>query len=128
VQIGTAYLLTPQAGRSAQHRAALRAARDDGTRLTNLYTGRPARGLLTRFMREQGPMSALAPAFPLATAMVDPLRGAFERQGRDDFSVLWSGEAAALAREEDAGELTQRLWRDALACAAGLRDAFPQAR
>ncbi|VWC49962.1 2-nitropropane dioxygenase [Burkholderia aenigmatica] len=127
VQIGTGYLLTPQAGRSAQHRAAVRAARDDGTRMTNLYTGRPARGLLTRFMREQGPMSALAPAFPLATAAVDPLRGAFERQGRDDFSLLWSGEAAALAREEEAGELTRRLWRDALACAAGLRDAFPQA-
>lgn len=127
VQIGTGYLLTPQAGRSAQHRAAVRAARDDGTRMTNLYTGRPARGLLTRFMREQGPMSALAPAFPLATAAVDPLRSAFERQGRDDFSLLWSGEAAALACEADAGELTQRLWRDALACAAGLRDAFPQA-
>ena len=127
VQIGTGYLLTPQAGRSAQHRAAVRAARDDGTRITNLYTGRPARGLLTRFMREQGPMSALAPTFPLATAAVDPLRGAFERQGRDDFSLLWSGEAAALAREEDAGELTRRLWRDALACAAGLRDAFPNA-
>ncbi|UTV56701.1 NAD(P)H-dependent flavin oxidoreductase [Burkholderia arboris] len=126
VQIGTGYLLTPQAGRSAQHRAAVRAARDDGTRMTNLYTGRPARGLLTRFMREQGPMSALAPAFPLATAAVDPLRGAFERQGRDDFSLLWSGEAAALAREADAGELTRRLWDDALACAAGLRDAFPK--
>ncbi len=94
--------------------------------MTNLYTGRPARGLLTRFMREQGPMSALAPAFPLATAAVDPQRGAFERQGRDDFSLLWSGEAAALAREEDAGTLTRRLWDDALACAAGLRDAFPQ--
>ena len=125
VQIGTGYLLTPQAGRSAQHRAAVRAARDDGTRMTNLYTGRPARGLLTRFMREQGPMSALAPAFPLATAAVDPLRGAFERQGRDDFSLLWSGEAAALASEEDAGVLTRRLWDDALACAAGLRDTFP---
>ncbi|WP_080438440.1 NAD(P)H-dependent flavin oxidoreductase [Burkholderia ubonensis] len=127
VQIGTGYLLTAQAGRSAQHRAAVRAARDDGTRMANLYTGRPARGLLTRFMREQGPMSALAPAFPLATAAVDPLRQAFERQGSDDFSLLWAGEAAALARDDDAGVLTRRLWDDALACAAGLRATFPQA-
>lgn len=114
-QIGTSYLLTPQAGRSALHRAALKAARDDGTRLTNLYTGRPARGLTTRFMREQGPMNAAAPAFPLATGAVDPVRLAFEKQGRDDMSLLWAGEAAALAREEDAGELTRRLWADAQA-------------
>ena len=120
VQIGTAYLLTPQAGRSRMHRAALQAARDDMTRLTNLYTGRPARGLITRFMRERGPMSALAPAFPLATGAVDPLRATFEKSGRSDFSILWAGEAAALAREEDAGRLTGRLWEDALKCAAGL--------
>ena len=120
-QLGTAYLLTPQAGRSAIHRQAVRAARDDATRLTNLYTGRPARGLLTRFMREQGPMSAVAPAFPLATGAVDPLRAAVEKRGSGDFSLLWSGEAAALARETDAEALTRQLWDDALDCAAGLR-------
>ncbi|WP_049057840.1 nitronate monooxygenase, partial [Achromobacter xylosoxidans] len=114
-------LLTPQAGRSAIHRQAVRAARDDATRLTNLYTGRPARGLLTRFMREQGPMSAVAPAFPLATGAVDPLRAAVEKRGSGDFSLLWSGEAAALARETDAEALTRQLWDDALDCAAGLR-------
>ncbi|MGF6812197.1 nitronate monooxygenase [Paraburkholderia sp. Clong3] len=121
VQLGTAYLMTPQAGRSGIHRAALRTARDDMTRLTNLYTGRPARGLMTRFMREQGPMSAVAPTFPLATGAVDPLRVAFEKSGYSDFSLLWAGEAAALAREEDAGLLTQRLWEEALKCASGLR-------
>lgn len=120
VQIGTAYMLTPQAGRSGIHRAALRAARDDMTRLTNLYTGRPARGLMTRFMREQGPMNETAPAFPMATGAVDPLRAAFENEGNGDFSVLWSGEAAALAREEDAGALTRQLWEDALKCASSL--------
>lgn len=120
-QLGTAYLLTPQAGRSAIHRQAVRAARDDATRLTNLYTGRPARGLLTRFMREQGPMSAAAPAFPLATGAVDPLRVAVEKTGSGDFSLLWSGEAAAMARETDAEALTRQLWDDALDCAAGLR-------
>ncbi|AOY92196.1 2-nitropropane dioxygenase [Cupriavidus sp. USMAA2-4] len=123
-QIGTAYLLTPQAGRSALHRAAVRAGRDDTTRLTNLYTGRPARGLLTRFMREQGPMSEVAPAFPLATGAVDPLRAAFEKAGRDDFSVLWSGEAAALARETDAGDLTREIWEAARRCAGGVDAAL----
>ncbi|WP_233808278.1 NAD(P)H-dependent flavin oxidoreductase [Paraburkholderia sp. HP33-1] len=121
VQIGTAYLLTPQAGRSGIHRAALRAARDDMTRLTNLYTGRPARGLMTRFMLEQGPMNAVAPSFPLATGAVDPLRAAFEQSGYSDFSLLWAGEAAALAREDDAGLLTRRFWEEALKCASGLQ-------
>ncbi|WP_184061303.1 MULTISPECIES: nitronate monooxygenase family protein [unclassified Paraburkholderia] len=121
VQIGTAYLMTPQAGRSGIHRAALRGSRDDTTRLTNLYTGRPARGLMTRFMHEQGPMSAVAPAFPLATGAVDPLRVAFEKSGCSDFSLLWAGEAAALAREEDAGLLTRQIWEEALKCASGLR-------
>ena len=121
VQIGTAYLLTPQAGKSGIHCAALRAARDDMTRLTNLYTGRPARGLITRFMREQGPMSMVAPTFPLATGAVDPLRAAFEKNGYGDFSLLWAGEAAALTREEDAGLLTRRLWDEALKCTSDLR-------
>jgi len=124
VQIGTAYLLTPQAGRSAIHRAAVRGARDDMTRLTNLYTGRPARGLLTRFMREQGPMCAAAPEFPLATGAVDPLRTAFEKAGSGDFSLLWSGEAAALAREADATQLTQQIWAAARQCAAGMGPAL----
>ncbi len=70
VQIGTAYLKTPQATRLPLHRRALAAARDDATRLTNLFTGRPARGLLNRFMREHGPMNTQAPAFPLAAAAV----------------------------------------------------------
>jgi nitronate monooxygenase len=120
VQIGTAYLMTPQALISDLHRAALRRARDDETRLTNVYTGRPARSLLTRFMRELGPMSREAPAFPLAGASSTPLRAAFERRGAADFSPLWSGEAAALAREEDAGVLTRRLWREARDLIKGL--------
>jgi nitronate monooxygenase len=71
-------------------------------------------------MSEQGPMNAAAPTFPSATAAVDPLRAAFEENGRSDFSLLWAGEAAALAREEDAGALTLRLWDDAFKCMSGL--------
>jgi len=120
VQLGTAFLLTPQATTSPIHRAALREARDDATRLTNLYTGRPARGLLTRLMRELGPISQDAPAFPLATSAIAPLRSAFEQNGSNDFSPLWSSEAGALAREEDAGALTKQLWAEALSAARAL--------
>ncbi|MDE2579638.1 MAG: nitronate monooxygenase [Hyphomicrobiales bacterium] len=123
VQIGTAYLLSPQATTSPLHRAALKAARDDATRMTNLYTGRPARGALTRFMQEVGPMNADAPAFPLATGFSAPLRAAAEARGSSDFSPLWSGQAAALASETDAGILTQRLWRDAQIVMRALSEA-----
>ena len=112
-QIGTAYLLTPQATTSAVHRAALASARDDATRLANIFTGRPARGLLNRFMREHGPMNRLAPAFPLATGAVAPLRAHYETLGSCDYSPLWAGQAAALARAEDAGSMTERLWSEA---------------
>jgi len=109
VQVGTAYLFCPQAKVSALHRAALRSARDDQTALTNLFTGRPARGLVNRFMRELGPINAAAPQFPQAANTVTPLRAEAERRGSADFSPLWSGQAAALAREVDAGELTRSL-------------------
>jgi len=120
VQLGTAYLLTPEATTSAVHREALRQATDEGTRLTTVLTGRPARGLLNRVMRELGPLNALAPPFPLAAEALAPLRAAFEKQGRGDFSPLWAGESAALAREEAAEPLTRRLWAEAQQVAARL--------
>ena len=121
VQIGTAYLSTPQSTISAIHRKALLAARDNSTFLTNLFTGRPARGILNRFMREHGPMNELAPQFPLATGAVAPLRAHHEKRGSGDYSPLWAGQAVALAREEDAGQLTGRLWSEAKATLAALR-------
>jgi len=121
VQLGTAYLRTPEATTSEVHRAALRQATDDGTRLTNVLTGRPARGLVNRLMRELGPLSDLAPPFPLAADAVAPLRAAFEKQGRGDFSSLWAGQAAALAREEGAEQLTRTLWEEARAVAGSLK-------
>ena len=114
-------LRTPQAATTSHHRAALREARDDATRLTNLFTGRPARGVLNQFMREHGPMSDAAPAFPFATGAVAPLRAHWEKRGSGDYSPLWAGQAAALAAEEDAGALTERLWREAKATLAALR-------
>ena len=121
VQIGTAYLRTPEAMISPLHRAALANARDGATRLTNVFSGRPARGLINRFVAEVGPMCPDAPPFPLAAGAAAPLRTAAEQRGSSDFSALWAGESAALARDEGAEALTHRLWTDALAVMSGLR-------
>ena len=97
---------------SPLHRAALANARDDATRLTNVFTGRPARGLVNRFVAEVGPMAKDAPQFPLAAGAAAPLRAAAEKRGSGDFSPLWAGELAALAREEGAEAVTSRLWEE----------------
>jgi nitronate monooxygenase len=115
VQVGTAYLLTPEATITKMHRTALLAARDDGTTLTNLFTGRPARGLYNRVMKEVGPLSNLAPAFPTAGGALAPLKAKAEAQGRADFSSVWSGQAASLARETDTASLTRKLADDGAA-------------
>jgi len=108
-QVGTAYLLCPEASTSAVHRAALASDAARVTALTNLFTGRPARGIVNRLMRELGPISAAAPAFPLATAAIGPLRAAAEALGSGDFSPLWAGEHASGCRDIPAGELTRAL-------------------
>jgi nitronate monooxygenase len=115
VQVGSAYLHCPESKVSPPHRAALAAARDDGTRVTNLMTGRPARGLVNRVMRDLGPVSDVAPAFPLAAGALAPLRAKAEAQGSGDFTSLWAGQAAALGRALPAGDVTRRLAADALA-------------
>jgi nitronate monooxygenase len=120
VQIGTGYLRTPEATISPIHRAALASAKDDATRLTNVFTGRPARGLINRLVAEVGPMCEDAPQFPLAAGAAAPLRAAAEKRGSGDFSPLWAGESAALARDEGAEALTRRLWADALDVMSGL--------
>lgn len=114
VQLGTAYLFCPEAETGTQHRAALKSARDDATALINVFTGRPARGLLNRLARDHGPLAAGLPDFPLVAAAVQPLRRAAESQGSGDFTPLWSGQAAALGRELPAGELTRTLAAEAL--------------
>ena len=110
VQVGTAYLLCPEASTSALHRAALKQDPASPTALTNLFTGRPARGLVNRVMRELGPVSAMAPAFPLATAAIAPLRARAESLGLADFSPLWSGQNRSGCRELPAAELTRSLF------------------
>lgn len=107
-QVGTAYLLTPEAAISDVYRQALLSA-DEETAVTNLFTGRPARGIVNRFMREVGPLSDAAPAFPTAGAAVAPLRKAAEAAGRGDFSPLWAGQAFRSAKPMSSADLTRSL-------------------
>jgi nitronate monooxygenase len=115
VQIGTAYLACPESKILPPHRAALKAARDDGTVVTNVMTGRPARGLINRVMRELGPISDAAPAFPLAGGALAPLHAKAQARGSGEFSSMWAGESAALAREMPATDLTRSLAAEARA-------------
>lgn len=115
VQVGTAYLVTPEAATSAVHRAALAEAGEMETALTNVFTGRPARGLINQAVASLGPISAAAPSFPLAAAGISPLRAAAEKAESGDFSPLWAGQAAGLAKVRPAGELTSALWNEARA-------------
>jgi len=114
VQIGTAYLFTPEAKIPDYYRAALKSAGDDDTMVTNLFTGRPARGIANRIMQEIGPLSSDAPSFPLAGGGLIPLRKIREAAGSGDFSNMWAGQAAGLSAALPAGELTHRLASDAL--------------
>ncbi len=109
VQVGTAFLLCPEATTSAVHRQALQSDAARHTALTNLFTGRPARGIVNRLMRELGPISAAAPAFPLAAMATAPLRAAAEAQGSGDFSPLWSGQNASGCKAMPAGQLAREL-------------------
>jgi nitronate monooxygenase len=108
-QVGTAYLLCPEATTSKVHRAALKSEAARETVLTNLFTGRPARGIINRIIRELGPISAAVPEFPLATSAIAPLRAKAEAQGKGDFSPLWSGQNATGCKEIPAADLTREL-------------------
>ncbi len=109
VQIGTAYLLCAEAKVSPLYREALKNTPDAQTVLTNIFTGRPARGIMNRAIKELGPISENVPDFPLASTALGPLRSRAEAAGSSDFTPLWSGQAARLARELPAAELTKRL-------------------
>ncbi len=111
VQVGTAYLCCPEATTTRLHRAALMSEAARHTELTTLFSGRPARGIVNRLMRELGPLHPAAPAFPLATAAVSPLRAHFEALGRTDCTPLWSGQNASSCQTLPATEVTAALAR-----------------
>ncbi len=112
VQIGTAYLLCPEATITPVHRLALKSEAARHTALTNLFTGRPARGIMNKVMRELGPINPGAPAFPLAASAIAPLRAKAEADGSGDFSPLWSGQNATGCKAIPASQLTLELAAD----------------
>jgi nitronate monooxygenase len=109
VQVGTAYLLCPEATTSAVHRAALAGDAARHTAITNVFTGRPARGIVNRLIREVGPMSAEAPDFPLAAAAVAPLRAHAESRGSGDYSPMWAGQNTSGCGKIPAADITRAL-------------------
>jgi nitronate monooxygenase len=114
VQVGTAYLRTPEARPSAVHRRHLESATADDSVFTNVFTGGLARGLRNRAIDTIGPVNDAAPPFPYASAALAPLRAHAESEGRGDFSPLWAGQGVALARTESAAALSERLGAAAL--------------
>lgn len=114
VQIGTAFLFTPEARITPLHREALNSAQAEESVLTNVFTGRPARGIRNRMVRELGALSAEAPAFPNAANYALPLRKRAEAGGSREFTPLWTGQAGPLGRQMPARELTTRLAEEAL--------------
>jgi nitronate monooxygenase len=114
VQLGTAYLFCPEANVSPVYRQALAESADNTTALTNLFSGRTARGIVNRFVQESGPISDAAPAFPYAATLVAPLRSASEKAGSVDYMQMWAGQAARLAKPMAADEFTRHLAADVL--------------
>ncbi len=115
VQIGSAYLRCPESKVIAPARTVLAAANDESTVITNVMTGKPARGVANRAMREVGPISPDAPAFPHSATAFGPIKQAAEKQGKTDFTNMWAGQAVRLGREVPAAEMTRALANDALA-------------
>jgi nitronate monooxygenase len=116
-QLGTAFMRTPEAATSAPHRAAL--AQPGVTRVTRAFTGRRARGIVNRFLREH---DAHAPvAYPEIHHVTAPLRAAAREAGDADVVNLWAGQAHELAREVPAGELVRQLAADAREALAAAR-------
>jgi nitronate monooxygenase len=114
VQIGTGYLLCPEAATSTLHREALKQAHSDATVVTNVFSGRPARALINRLSRELGPLASDAPGFPIPMGVNAPLRTGAEKRGIADFSAHWSGQAIRLSVEMAAEELTRAVAEAAL--------------
>ena len=109
VQMGTVFLLCWESGTSAVHRAALASEAATSTALTNVFSGRPARSIVNRAVRELGPLSAVAPAFPTAGTALGPLRKYAEAAGSGDFSPLWAGQNVTGCQAVPAADLLRQL-------------------
>ncbi len=120
VQLGTAFMACPESGAPPAHKAAIRAARDDGTMLTRAFSGRLARGITNGFAAAmRGHEGELLP-YPAQNNLTRPMRTAAARQGTADCLSLWAGQAAPLARELPAAELVAQLLRETAAMLASI--------
>lgn len=114
VQVGTAFLLSSESIAAPVHKSALKGAKDDNTALTNVLTGRPARGVINRVMKEIGPLTSDAPPFPLAGGPLGPLKEITEKKGQGDFQPLWSGQSGGMAKEGSAESIALAIIQDAI--------------
>ncbi|MBL4691008.1 MAG: DUF561 domain-containing protein [Rhodospirillales bacterium] len=120
VQMGTAFLTCPQSAAHDVYRRALVAAGDDATRITSAFSGRPARGLDNRYIRDMAGREDMFPDFPINNTLTGPLRKASAEAGKEDFMSLWSGQAAALSKSLPAEELVATLMAETDAVLARL--------
>lgn len=127
VQVGTAYLLCPESDTSTLHRAAVIGDGSRHTEITRIFSGRPARAIANRFIRELGAMDAKTPAFPLGFGAIAPVRAKAESQGVNDFSSLWAGQSASDCREISAADLTRDL-AQGFSESTRTTESFPNAR
>jgi nitronate monooxygenase len=121
--MGTAFLTTDECGVADAYKDALLRAREDETRVTRVFSGRPARGIVNRFlteMEEDAPADAVLP-YPHQNALTRPLRTAATRAGRAEFLSLWAGQGVPLARRESATALVRRLGEELEQCIARLK-------
>ena len=112
VQLGTAFLTCPESAAHPLYRRALNEARDDQTRITHAFSGRPARGLENRYLREMAGHEAIYPDFPILNTLTGPLRKASAKGNNTDFMSLWSGQSAVMSRNLPASELIQLLVKE----------------
>ena len=127
VQMGTAFLTCEEAGIPQAYRQAILGAREDSTRLTRAFSGRPARGIVNRFMTEMETEETAILPFPLQNALTRPLRSAAAQQGRAEFLSLWAGQGLRMARPERAATLVTRLAAEAEAAVERLATAADRA-
>lgn len=124
VQAGTAYMLCPESDTSAIHRAAVMDGGCRHTKVTRVFSGRPARAIVNRCVRELGTMESQAPAFPLGFGALAPLRAKAEAQGSNDFSSLWAGQNASECRTISAADLTRELAQGFSECSNQREDEY----
>jgi nitronate monooxygenase len=114
-QLGTAFMRCPEAGTASVWKDAVRCARDDQTRVTRVYSGRAARGIVNDFMQRMLPLEGEIPPYPIQNALTGEIRRTAAKANRPEFMSLWAGQAASLSREMHAADLVVALVTETIA-------------